>query len=104
LNNIVLISIQLSAKTFISNIITQVVERHLLQELYNIFDPVKVDEMEDQKIEDIAAEDIEIRERRMMLKERKKAIEESLEACVNIAMRKDLRAVSILQRKRFYPY
>jgi hypothetical protein len=55
--------------------------------------------MDDQKVEDIAAEDIEIRERRMMLKERKKAIEESLEACVNIAMRKDLRAVSIPQRK-----
>jgi len=66
-----------------------------LQKLYDIFDPVKVDEMDDQKVEDIAAEDIEIRGGRMMLKERKKAIEESLEACVNIAMRKDLRAVSI---------
>lgn len=60
--------------------------------------------MDDQKIEDIAAEDMEIRERRIMLKERKKAIEESLEACVNIAMRKDLRAVKHPTSKRFDPY
>ena len=48
--------------------------------------------MTEQEVEDIALESIEIRERRISLKSTKKAIEESLEACANIAMRKELRA------------
>jgi GTPase SAR1 family protein len=89
-----LIHYDLSAKSFISNVITQVVERHLLQGLYDIFNPVKVTRMTEQEVEDIALESIEIRERRVALKALKKNIQESLDACSNVSMRKDLRAVS----------
>ena len=48
--------------------------------------------MTEQEVEEIALESIEIREQRTKLKAVKKAIEESLDACANVAMRKELRA------------
>lgn len=87
-----LIYYELSARTFTTNVITQIIERHLLQGLYDVFSPVKIDSLNNNTVETIAAESREIRDRRVNLRQKKKAIEESLEACANLAMRKELRA------------
>lgn len=86
--------IQLSAKNFIRNIITQVAERHLLQGMYSIFNSVEILGMSNQTVEAIAAENKETRDRRLVLKTQKKAIEEAKDICANLAMRKELRMVS----------
>lgn len=86
-----LIYYELSAKGFIRNIITQVVERHLLQGMYSIFNSVEILGMSNEAVEAIAAENKETRERRIFLKTQKKAIEDAKDICANLAMRKELR-------------
>ncbi|KAH8890464.1 hypothetical protein GQ53DRAFT_824606 [Thozetella sp. PMI_491] len=86
-----LIYYELSAKGFIRNIITQVVERHLLQGMYSIFNSVEILSMSDEIVEAIAAENKETRDRRQTLKLQKKAIEEAKDICAGLAMRKELR-------------
>jgi len=86
-----LIYYELSAKGFIRNVITQVVERHLLQGMYSIFNSVGVLAMDDQTVEAIAAENKETRDRRQTLKVQKKAIQEAKDICASLAMRKELR-------------
>jgi GTPase SAR1 family protein len=86
-----LIYYELSAKGFIRNVITQVVERHLLQGMYGLFNSVGVLGMNDDTIEAIAAENKETRDRRQTLKVQKKAIEEAKDICSSLAMRKELR-------------
>jgi len=87
-----LIFYELAAKTFIRNVITQVVERHLLQGMYGVFNSVEVLGLTDQIVEAIAAENKETRDRRQTLKVQKKAIEEAKDICASLAMRKELRA------------
>ncbi|KAK4044347.1 P-loop containing nucleoside triphosphate hydrolase protein [Parachaetomium inaequale] len=87
-----LIFYELAAKAFIRNTITQVVERHLLQGMYSIFNSVEVLGMSTEVIEAIAAENKETRDRRQTLRVQKKAIEEAKEICASLAMRKELRA------------
>jgi len=87
-----LIYYELAAKTFIRNTITQVVERHLLQGMYSIFNSVEVLGLSTEVIEAIAAENKETRDRRQTLRVQKKAIEEAKEICASLAMRKELRA------------
>jgi len=89
-----LIYYDLSAKSFIRNTIVQVVERHLLQGMYGIFNSVEVLSMSTEVIEAIAAENRETRDRRQTLKVQKKAIEEAKDICASLAMRKELRTVS----------
>lgn len=86
-----LIFYDLSAKSFIRNTITQVVERHLLQGMYSIFNSVAIMSMQKEVVEAIAAENKETRERRITLKNQKVAIEEARDICANLAMRKELR-------------
>ncbi|TDZ35455.1 Interferon-induced GTP-binding protein Mx1 [Colletotrichum spinosum] len=86
-----LIFYELAAKTFIRNTITQVVERHLLQGMYGIFNSVEILSMQNETVEAIAAENKETRDRRMTLKTQKVAIEEARDICANLAMRKELR-------------
>jgi GTPase SAR1 family protein len=87
-----LIYYELSAKSFIRNTIVQVIERHLLQGMYNIFESLHVLKMTEDTILAIAAENKQTRERRMFLKGRKRAIEEAKDICAGLAMRKELRA------------
>lgn len=87
-----LIYYDLTAKSFIRNVIMQVVERHLLQGMYSIFESVKCLSMTMDTIEAIVAENKETRERRVVLKQKKKAIEEAKVVCAGLAMRKELRA------------
>lgn len=86
-----LIYYDLTAKSFIRNVIMQVVERHLLLGMYSIFESVKCLSMSNDTIEAIAAENKETRERRMLLKQRKRAIEDAKDVCAGLAMRKELR-------------
>lgn len=87
-----LIYYDLTARCFIRNVIMQVVERHLLQGMYSIFESVKCLAMNEETVEAIAAENRETRERRLKLKQRKRAIEEAKSVCAGLAMRKELRA------------
>lgn len=74
--------------------ITQVIERHLLQGLYGIFGSVKIYNLKDTQIEKIAAENKATRDKRLALKAKKVAIEEAADICAKLSMRKELRSVS----------
>ncbi|OAQ98972.1 hypothetical protein LLEC1_03515, partial [Akanthomyces lecanii] len=87
-----LIYYDLTARIFTRNVITQVVERHLLLGMLRLFNPIEILRMPNATIESIAAENKETRERRLTLKEQKKAIEEARSICASLAMRSDLRA------------
>lgn len=87
-----LIYYDLTARIFTRNVITQVVERHLLLGMLRLFNPIEILRMPDSTIESIAAENKETRDRRMALKVQKTAIEEARSICASLAMRSELRA------------
>ncbi|KAH7168035.1 P-loop containing nucleoside triphosphate hydrolase protein [Fusarium sp. MPI-SDFR-AT-0072] len=87
-----LIYYDLTARIFTRNVITQVVERHLLLGMLRLFNPIEILRMPDNTIEAIAAENKETRERRKALQLQKKAIEEARNICASLAMRSELRA------------
>ncbi|KAF5006183.1 hypothetical protein FDECE_7424 [Fusarium decemcellulare] len=87
-----LIYYDLTARIFTRNVITQVVERHLLLGMLRLFNPIEILRMRDNTIEAIAAENKETRERRKTLQVQKKAIEEARSICASLAMRSELRA------------
>lgn len=66
-------------------------ERHLLLGMLRLFNPLQILKMENQVVEGIAAEDKLTRDRRMALKQQKKAIEEAKSLCASLAMRSELR-------------
>jgi hypothetical protein len=86
-----LIYYDLTARIFTRNVITQVVERHLLLGMLRLFNPIEILRMQDATIEAIAAENKETRDRRKTLQLQKKAIEEARSICASLAMRSDLR-------------
>ncbi|KAM0239359.1 hypothetical protein ACHAPO_003332 [Fusarium lateritium] len=86
-----LIYYDLTARIFTRNVITQVVERHLLLGMLRLFNPIEILRMQDSTIEAIAAENKETRDRRKTLQAQKKAIEEAKSICASLAMRSDLR-------------
>ncbi|CAM1511946.1 Fc.00g094590.m01.CDS01 [Cosmosporella sp. VM-42] len=87
-----LIYYDLTARIFTRNVITQVVERHLLLGMLRLFNPIEILRMPDTTIEAIAAENKETRDRRKALQTQKKAIEEARSICASLAMRSELRA------------
>jgi hypothetical protein len=87
-----LIYYDLTARIFTRNVITQVVERHLLLGMLRLFNPIEILRMQDTTIEAIAAENKETRDRRKTLQAQKKAIEEAKTICASLAMRSELRA------------
>lgn len=86
-----LIYYDLTARIFTRNVITQIVERHLLLGMLRLFNPIEILRMQDTTIEAIAAENKETRDRRKTLQLQKKAIEEARSICASLAMRSDLR-------------
>ncbi|KAH7017040.1 P-loop containing nucleoside triphosphate hydrolase protein [Ilyonectria destructans] len=86
-----LIYYDLTARIFTRNVITQVVERHLLLGMLRLFNPIEILRMRDATIEAIAAENKETRDRRRTLQAQKKAIEEARTICASLAMRSELR-------------
>ena len=87
-----LIYYDLTARIFTRNVITQVVERHLLLGMLRLYNPIEILRMPDSTIEAIVAENKETRDRRKALQIRKKAIEEARSICAGLAMRSELRA------------
>ena len=86
-----LIYYDLTARIFVRNVITQVVERHLLLGMLRLFNPIEILRMKDATIESIAAENKETRDRRIALKKQKDAIENARNICASLAMRSELR-------------
>ncbi|MCJ1275094.1 hypothetical protein MMC21_002894 [Puttea exsequens] len=66
-----LIHSDLLSKTFLSNVVTQIVERHLLQGLLSIFSLVKIIRMDEATVVAIAAENKEIGDKRIALKRKR---------------------------------
>ena len=61
---------QVSQKTFVANVTTQVVERHMIRGLERIFSPVVVNGLTDSDAEAIAAEPAGARRQRRFLEDR----------------------------------
>jgi hypothetical protein len=72
-------SIQVSQKTFIVNITTQVIERHIVRGLEKIFSPVVVNAMTDVEVEAIASEPLSAKRQREFLEERIKKLRDGHE-------------------------
>ncbi len=85
---------QLAERIFIHNVIYQVVERHLLTKMLELFGPENLGNMTDAAIEAIVADDKETRDARLALRLKKDKIQEARETCARIAIRRDLRVVS----------
>ncbi|KUI58055.1 Interferon-induced GTP-binding protein Mx [Cytospora mali] len=66
-------------KTFIANITTQVIERHLVRGLQDIFSPMVALNMPDAKVESMVSEPTSVRRQRVFLTDRIKKLEEGQE-------------------------
>ncbi|KAI9891685.1 MAG: hypothetical protein M1814_002435 [Vezdaea aestivalis] len=62
-------------KTFIDNIMVQVVEHHMLSELDSIFSPLMVESLNEEEIRSVAAEPSTITRQRDNLESRQKSLE-----------------------------
>ena len=61
---------QVSQKTFVANVTTQVVERHIIRGLEKIFSPVTVNGLKDPEVEAIASEPAIAKRQRLFLEDR----------------------------------
>jgi len=74
----------------VSNVIVQVVERHLVDELDRIFNVMRLAEFDDSEILEIAAEDPGIREQRIELRNTRRVLEAGERICRKYTARRDL--------------
>jgi GTP-binding protein EngB required for normal cell division len=88
-----LVYYELTLKTFVSNVIVQVVERHLVDELDRIFNITRVVELSDDAIIQIASEDEYSRQQRLELRERRRTLEAGERICRKYMARRDLKLV-----------
>jgi hypothetical protein len=65
----------------VDNIAIQVVERHLLHELWAVFSPISVLSMPDKVVSAIAGESMEHQNRRHRLEVKKEVLMEGLKVC-----------------------
>ncbi|KAF8243575.1 Dynamin family protein [Wilcoxina mikolae CBS 423.85] len=72
---------QVASKTFVDNIAVQVIERHLLHELWTVFSPISVMSMPDNFVSAIAGESSEHQNRRHSLEVKKEVLMEGLKIC-----------------------
>lgn len=66
-------------KTFVANIVTQVIERHIVRGLHGIFSPMVVVTMPDNKVQGIASEPSATKRQRVFLTDRIRKLEEGQE-------------------------
>jgi hypothetical protein len=85
-----LVFYELTCKTFVSNVIVQVIERHLVDELDRIFNVMRLQEFDDEVIMEIAAEDPSIRHLRADLKNQRRTLEAGERICRKYTARRDL--------------
>jgi hypothetical protein len=89
-----LVYYELTRKTFISNVIVQVVERHLIDELDRIFNVTRVVELDDAAVIEIASEDEYSRQQRLELRNTRRTLEAGERICRKYMARRDLKLVS----------
>jgi uncharacterized protein YlxW (UPF0749 family) len=77
-----------------SNVLVQVIERHLVDDLESLFDSSRVHEMEDEKILKIFEEDEHIRDSRARLQAERASLEGGLKSARRLAARRDFKVVS----------
>lgn len=70
---------QVQQKVFVANVTTQVIERHLVADLNNIFSPMVVLGMTDAKVQSIVSETDSTKRERNFLCDRIKRLEEGQE-------------------------
>ncbi len=63
-------SMQVSLKTFVANVTTQVVERHIIRGMESIFSPITVNGLTDSEVEAIASEPASAKRQRQFLEDR----------------------------------
>lgn len=63
-------SLQVQLKTFIANVTTQVIERHIVRGLELIFSPMVVADMSDEELRGLASEPASVIRQRRFLKDR----------------------------------
>ncbi|KAI0199197.1 interferon-induced GTP-binding protein Mx [Astrocystis sublimbata] len=63
-------------KTFVANVTTQVIERHIMRKLKEIFSPLNIINLPDSKIESIVSEPSSTKRQRVFLQDRIKKLEE----------------------------
>lgn len=68
--------LQVQQKTFVANVTTQVVERHLIRGLEKIFSPVVVNGLSDAQVETIATEPGTAKRQRQFLEDRIKKLKD----------------------------
>lgn len=66
-------------KTFVANVVTQVIERHIVRNLQNIFSPMVALNMSDDKLENLVSEPPDTRRQRSFLKDRIKKLKDGEE-------------------------
>jgi hypothetical protein len=88
-----LVYYELTRKTFISNVIVQVVERHLVDELDRIFNVTRVVELDDAAVIEIASEDEYSRQQRLELRNTRRTLEAGERICRKYMARRDLKLV-----------
>lgn len=77
---------QLTLKTFIANITTQVIERHIVRGLETIISPVAVGYLSDAEIEAMIAEPATAKNQRHFLEDRVAKLKEGQEILRNVMM------------------
>ena len=80
-------SIQVSQKTFIANITTQVIERHIVRGLEKIFSPVIVNGLSDSDVDGIASEPTSAKRQRAFLDDRISKLKEGRNILRSVATR-----------------
>ncbi|KAI1742968.1 interferon-induced GTP-binding protein Mx [Xylaria scruposa] len=66
-------------KTFVANVTTQVIERHIMKKLKEIFSPLNIINLPESKIESIVSEPSSTKRQRLFLQDRIKRLEEGQE-------------------------
>lgn len=86
-----LVYYDLSKSTFISNVIVQCSERHLVDELDRLFSIIRVMELDDEAVVELASEDPGNRQVRIDLRNTRRILEAGERVCRKYAARKDLK-------------
>jgi GTP-binding protein EngB required for normal cell division len=82
--------------TFISNVITQAVERHLIDSMEAIFDSERIHKLDENVVKQIMEEDYGTANERKQLNDQREVLQNGLDICRQIAGRGDLGPVGFL--------
>jgi hypothetical protein len=78
--------LQLASKIFISNVVVQVAERHLIDGLRTVFDTAELIQMDKRTVTSLAAEDEHNRTKRDDLERKVTGLKKAHDDCLAIAM------------------